>query len=172
MLIGLSSGTLQGLESLFIYLFIYVVSSVNIWTVVLSLKDNNGYNRYITDLSSLGEKNPILAITLTLCLFSMAGVPPLAGFYAKFYIFFSAIESSIYILAFVGVITSVIGSFYYIRLIKIMYFEKPKVWRVFDKIDYVKSVILGLTFLFILCFFIYPAPLYLLAHKLALTLVI
>ena len=172
MLIGLSSGTLQGLESLFIYLLIYVISSVNIWTVVLSLKDNNGYNRYITDLSSLGEKNPILAITLTLCLFSMAGVPPLAGFYAKFYIFFSAIESSIYILAFVGVITSVIGSFYYIRLIKIMYFEKPKVWRVFDKIDYAKSVILGLTFLFILCFFIYPAPLYLLAHKLALTLVI
>ena len=96
MLIGLSSGTLQGLESLFIYLLIYVISSVNIWTVVLSLKDNNGYNRYITDLSSLGEKNPILAITLTLCLFSMAGVPPLAGF-IQVYIFFLQLKvQSIY----------------------------------------------------------------------------
>jgi NADH:ubiquinone oxidoreductase subunit 2 (subunit N) len=103
-------------------------------------------------------------------LLSMAGVPPLAGFCAKMYVFFAAMEGSMYLLALVGVLTSVIGAFYYIRFIKIMYFEKLVSWSFFDQISREKSIILGFTTLFILTFFLYPSTLMITAHQLALTL--
>ena len=102
-------------------------------------------------------------------LLSMAGVPPLAGFCAKMYVFFAAMEGSMYFLAVIGVLTSVIGAFYYIRFIKIMYFEKMRSWTFFRQISREKSIVLGSTTLFIILFFVYPTPLMLMAHKLALT---
>jgi NADH:ubiquinone oxidoreductase subunit 2 (subunit N) len=125
--------------------------------------------KYISDLTMLGKTNPTLAFTLSCTLFSMAGIPPLAGFCSKFYIFFSALNASLYFFAFLGVLTSVISCFYYIRLIKIMFFEKSVAtanWIVYQSINKEVSILLGITFFFILFFFFYPEPLFYIAHKL------
>jgi NADH:ubiquinone oxidoreductase subunit 2 (subunit N) len=149
-----------------------MVMSLNIWTVVLSLQfqGKEGRAKYLTDLTSLSKINPLLAITIALTMFSMAGVPPLAGFCAKLYVFFSAIEGSLYMLATVGVLTSCVGAFYYMRLIKIMFFEKSTSWNMFVAVDREKSLVLGFTTLFIMFFFAYPSPLLIVSHKMALSL--
>lgn len=146
--------------------------SINIWTVALSLdfQGKAGRAKYLTDLISLSKINPLLAITIALTMFSMAGVPPLAGFCAKLYIFFSAIEGSLYMLAIIGVLTSCVGAFYYMRIIKVMFFEKVNTWNTFVSIDREKSLVLGFTTLFIIFFFAYPSPLLILSHKMALSL--
>lgn len=196
--IGLIAGNRDGLESVIVYLVIYVLMTINVFALLLSLRArttsallSNNENiipeerregstqiRYISDLSLLSKTNPLLAFTFTVTLFSMAGIPPLAGFCGKFYVFFSALSASFFILAFVGIFTSVISCFYYIRLIKIMYFEKESQGpgnfqpiNSFESIDKSKSLVLGCTLFFILFFLLYPAPLFLLAHKIALSLI-
>ena len=171
LLIGCSTGTVEGITSMLIYTVIYIVMTLNAWTLILSLElESHGRGTYFTDLGYLSRINPLLAITFTMTLLSMAGVPPLAGFCAKMYVFFAAMEGSMYLLALIGVLTSVIGAFYYIRFIKIMYFEKLVSWSFFDQISREKSIILGATTLFILTFFLYPSTLMITAHQLALTL--
>jgi proton-translocating NADH-quinone oxidoreductase chain N len=172
MLVGLATGTIEGIQGLLIYIIIYMIMSINIWSVVLiTEKYNNGSRaKYLTDLRSLSIINPLLAFTIVATMFSMAGIPPLAGFCAKLYVFFAAMESSMYLVAIVGVLTSVISSFYYIRLIKIMYFEKKLKWNFYKPIDREKSLLLGSTFLFLIFFFISPNSLLLITHKMALFL--
>jgi proton-translocating NADH-quinone oxidoreductase chain N len=190
-LLGFACATGEGIEALTIYLIVYVIMTINIFAIILSLRgataEHNGYTatlsgealvssqvpsriKYISDLAMLGKTNPILAFTLTCTLFSMAGIPPLAGFCSKFYIFFSALNASLYFFAFLGVITSVISCFYYIRLIKIMYFEKPSTWIVYKPMEKEISIILGISLFFILFFFFYPSPIFYIAHKVALSL--
>lgn len=188
-LLGLSTATGDGLEALLIYLIVYVIMTINIFGIVLSLTtpfsrlENESTNlssnllsnriRYISDLRMLGKTNPILAATLTCTLFSMAGIPPLAGFCSKFYVFFSALSSSLYFFAFLGVLTSVISCFYYIRLIKIMYFEKADSandWIVYQSMNKEISIVVGITLFFIIFFFFYPSPFFLIAHKVALSI--
>jgi proton-translocating NADH-quinone oxidoreductase chain N len=172
MLLGLATGTLEGVQGLITYIVIYMVMSLNIWTVVLSLQfqGKQGRAKYLTDLTSLSKINPLLAITIALTMFSMSGVPPLAGFCAKLYVFFSAIEGSLYMLAVVGVLSSCVGAFYYMRLIKVMFFEKSTSWNMFQSMDREKSLVLGFTTLFIMFFFAYPSPLLVVSHKMALSL--
>ena len=121
--------------------------TLNAWTFLLSAEFGHKEGRaiYFTDLIGLAKINPILAITFACTLLSMAGVPPLAGFTAKMYVFFSAMEGSMYFIAVLGVMTSVVGAFYYLRFIKIMYFEKLVSWSFFDQISREKSIILGFT---------------------------
>ena len=126
--------------------------------------------KYLSDFAMLSKTNPILAFTLTCTMFSMAGIPPLAGFCSKFYIFFAALGSSFYFLAIFGVLTSVVSCFYYIRLIKVMYFEKPLSWITYQRMDREKSILLGITLFFIIFFFLYPSPIFLVAHKVALAI--
>jgi len=171
LLVGVSTGTTEGITSLLVYVLIYIVMTLNAWTFILSLElESKGRGTYFTDLNYLSRINPLLATTFTITLLSMAGVPPLAGFCAKMYVFFAAMEGSMYMLALVGVLTSVIGAFYYIRFIKIMYFEKLSSWSFFDQISRENSIFLGFTTLFILTFFLYPSTLMITAHQLALTL--
>jgi len=145
--------------------------TINMFTSLLSLRQRGqGLSmKYIGDLHQLVKTNPILSATISINLFSIAGIPPLAGFCSKFYLFFAALSSSLYVGALVGVITSVISCFYYIRLIKIIYFENPKTWVSYTRMDKEKSVTLALTTFFILFFFLYPAPLFLVTHKIALS---
>ena len=171
MLVGFSTGTIEGVQSLLLYAILYVVLVLSAWTFVLSTeKQKGGRAVFFTDLSAMSRINPLLALTFTAIMFSSAGVPPLSGFLAKMYVFFAAMEGSMYLLAVVGVLTSVIGAFYYIRFIKIMYFEEVKQWTFFAPIGREQSLVLGTTTLFITGFFLYPTPLLLLTHKLALTL--
>jgi proton-translocating NADH-quinone oxidoreductase chain N len=155
MLLGFSCGSLEGIQALFLYLVIYVVMTMNMFASLLSLRQQGqGLSmKYIGDLHQLAKTNPLLSATMSMNLFSIAGIPPLAGFCSKFYLFFAALSSSLYIGALVGVLTSVISCFYYIRLIKIIYFESPKTWISYTSMDKEKSIILGITTFFILFFF-------------------
>ena len=146
--------------------------TINMFASVLSLRQNGqGFSvKYISDLHKLAKLNPLLAINISLNLFSIAGIPPLAGFCSKFYLFFAALGSSLYIGALIGVLTSVVSCFYYIRLIKIMYFENPKAWASYETMDKEKSLVIGASFFFILFFFLYPSPIFLLTHKVALSI--
>jgi proton-translocating NADH-quinone oxidoreductase chain N len=168
LLIGFSCGTIEGIQSLLIGTFIYVLMTVNAFAMVLALRQNRF--KYIADLGALAKTNPILAITLSITMFSYAGIPPLAGFCSKFYLFFAALGCGAYLLALIGVVTSVISCFYYIRFVKIMYFDTPETWILYKPMDREKSLLLAITVFFITFFFLYPSPLFLVTHQMALCL--
>ena len=134
--LGLSLDTFEGYHSALIYLLLYILLNLSLFGIILSLRKNTGQLViYITDLTSIFRTNPLLAVLLTINLFSLAGIPPLAGFFSKFYIVIALISSNIYIAAFICVFVGVYSSIYYIRLIKIMFFEKPFVWSYFKGIS-------------------------------------
>ena len=156
-LIGVACVSSEGLRSLLIYLMIYLVMNVSVFTVILSLKRNDAYFENISDLSGMYKNHPFTTILVALMMFSLAGIPPLAGFFGKFYIFVAALESNMVFLAVIGIIASVISAFYYLRIVKIMYFDEPK--EEFDGVNIRSLQVLFYpsSFLVIL-FFIYPAP--------------
>ena len=180
MLISFCCGTLEGLQGLAIYLVIYMVVTVTIFSVVMiplrrSALPSQSYQgveriKYTTDLAMLARSNPLLAATLTLAIFSLAGIPPLAGFYGKAFLFWAALSSSQYLLAVVGILTSAISCFYYIRIVKIMYFEAPKNWLSFARVSRESSIVLAVALFFIVGLMAYPFPLYVASHKVALAL--
>ena len=180
MLISFCCGTLEGLQGLAIYLVIYMVVTTAIFGVILTplrrpahpLQPYQGVERvkYTTDLAMLARSNPLLAITLTLAVFSLAGIPPLAGFYGKAFLFWAALSSSQYLLAIIGILTSAVSCFYYIRIVKIMYFETPKDWLNFARVSKESSIVLALSFFTIVGLMAYPFPLYVASHKVALAL--
>jgi len=176
LLAGLCCGTIEGIQGLLIYLVVYVLMTINIFGLILfPLRRLNTQRvqriKYTTDLGMMAKTNPVAAFTLTVSMFSIAGIPPLAGFYSKAFLFFAALSSNLYLLAVIGVLTSVVSCFYYIRVVKIMYFENPKYkqnWLSFSQIPKESSLVVGLSFFFILFFVFYPGPLYLATHKVAL----
>ena len=175
LLVAVCCGSIEGLQAVALYLVIYMIMTTTIFAVILaplrrSLLDGVERIKYTTDFGMLGRINPLLASALTLSMFSLAGIPPLAGFYGKAFLFWAALSSSQYFLAFVGIATSAISCFYYIRLVKIMYFETPKGWLSFLLFFKEGALILAFTLLIIICLMGYPAPLYVGSHKVALTL--
>lgn len=176
LLIAFSTGTVEGNHALFFYLFIYMITGLCIWSIVMSVELQNkkasSYNKNLADLSILMRSNTTLAITFAVVLFSLAGVPPLSGFYAKMQIFLCSINSSMYILAIIGILSSVISTFYYIRIIKTIYFEKITHWNFYSPVSQVKSLILGSTFFLIILLFLSPNLLSLCAYKMVLSLFI
>ena len=155
-LAGLSTGTNEGIQSTIVYLTIYLVMSFGTFACIFMMRRENTFYENINDLSGLSKNNPMMALCFLVMLFSLAGIPPLAGFFAKFYIFVAVIEVKMYALAVIGLITTVISAFYYLRIIKIIYFDKPK--KSFDK-----SNDLGLIFsliistILVLFYFINPS---------------
>lgn len=127
MLIGISTGAINGLLATFIYIIIYMITSFNTFAFVLSFTSANSAN-FISQLAGLSRLNPILAITFTLGLFSMAGIPPLAGFFSKYLVLLSAINNNLYLIALIAVIFSVVASFYYLRLIRWMFFSEGTIY--------------------------------------------
>lgn len=172
LLIGFASGTPDGVQALLLYSIIYIIMTLGMFTFLLATRDQfNGQQiRYLSDMNVLFRTNPILALSVALILFSLAGIPPLAGFFSKLYVFFAAIKVSLYFVVLIGVVTSVIGSVYYLRLIQIMYFEKAKTLVTYQQMDRVKSLILGITCFFLVFFIAYPSPLMIATHKAALAL--
>ena len=155
-LAGLSTGTNAGIQSTIIYLTIYLVMNLGAFGCILALKRENTYYENIDDLSGLSKNHPILSLSFLIIFFSLAGIPPLAGFFAKFYIFMSIIESQMYALAIIGLITTVISAFYYLRIIKIIYFDKPR--KAFDvNYEWGLKIFLVLSSILILVYFIYPS---------------
>jgi len=125
-LAGLATGTNSGIQSTIIYLTIYLVMNLGAFGCIFMMKRENIFYENINDLSGLSKNHPLLALGFLIILFSLAGIPPLAGFFAKFYIFMAVIESKMFVLAIIGLITTVVSAFYYLRIIKIIYFDKPK----------------------------------------------
>ena len=124
---------------------------------ILSLRRDGKMVEEISQLSGLSRTSPLMALMLAILLFSLAGIPPLAGFFAKFYVFLAAVESGLYALAVIGVLLSVVGAFYYLRIVKIMYFDEPV--ESFEPMPRILAAVLGTSGVLILFFFIYPAPL-------------
>ena len=157
-LAGLATGSNDGIQSSVIYITIYILMNLGLFSCLLMMKRNHKYFEDIGDLSGLSKNHPLLSLSLLVILFSLAGIPPLAGFFAKFYIFKSVLEQSMYFLAIVGLLSTVVAAFYYLRIIKIMYFDKEK-----EKYDTDHSLWLkfSLTFstLLILMYFIFPSQL-------------
>ena len=155
-LAGLATVSNQGIQSSITYISIYLVMNLAFFSCLFMLKRNDKYYENIEDLSGLSKKHPILSFSLLIVLFSLAGIPPLAGFFAKFYVFLAVIEQSMYFLAIVGLLATVVAAFYYLRIIKIIYFDP-------EKEEYETSHNLGLKItlaistIFILAYFIYPS---------------
>ena len=156
-LIGIACVSNEGLRSLLVYLMIYLVMNIAVFSFILSMKRKDEYFENISDLSGLYKNHPFASVMISLTMFSLAGIPPLAGFFGKFYIFMSAIESNMFALSIIGVLTSVVGAFYYLRIVKIIYFDEPQ-----EKFDGLSIRSLSLLFypssILITLFCIYPSP--------------
>jgi NADH-quinone oxidoreductase subunit N len=175
-LVGLAAASQDGVRAIMIYAAIYMVMTIGAFAVVLMMKQKDRMVEQISDLSGLGDRQPMLALAmtimmfsmagipplagfLTIMMFSMAGIPPLAGFFGKLFVFQAAVASGLYTLAIVGVLASVIGAYYYLRIIKVMYFETAAD-DVIDKADDGRlNVLLAVSSVLIVLFIVLPGPL-------------
>jgi NADH-quinone oxidoreductase subunit N len=125
-LVGLSAGTLIGVKGVILYMTIYLAMTLGTFAIILAMRrKDEGNVEDIEDLAGLSSTNPVMATILTIMMFSLAGIPPLAGFWGKWYVFLAAVEAGLYPLAIIGVLASVVGAFYYLRIIKVMWFDEP-----------------------------------------------
>jgi NADH-quinone oxidoreductase subunit N len=136
---------------------IYVVMTLATFACILTMRRDGVAVENISDLSGLARSKPAMAFFFAMLLFSLAGIPPLAGFFAKFYVFLAAIKAGLYALAVIGVLASVIGAYYYLLIVKIMYFDEPA--KPFDSMPFLLRVVLGVAGTLNIVFFVYPAPL-------------
>jgi NADH:ubiquinone oxidoreductase subunit 2 (subunit N) len=169
LLISFSSGNLNGLQMLLNYLIIYMISGLCVWSIFVLTKLKNNYskkqNKDLGDFVLLHKSNKILALILTISLFSIAGLPPTIGFLVKMSIFLSAIESSIYFISLISILFTAISAFYYIRIIKILYYEPVLVGKLYYPITTQKAFVTTLLFYSFFFFFINPTVLYLTSYK-------
>jgi NADH-quinone oxidoreductase subunit N len=156
-LIGLAAGTADGVQGVLVYMAIYVAMTLGTFACILAMRRPDGAVERISDLAGLARTKPSMAFFLAMMLFSLAGVPPLAGFFAKFYVFLAAVKAGLYTLAVLGVVISVIGAYYYLAIVKIMYFDEPAEGFVPMRLEL--KAVLAVTGLFIILFAIYPGPL-------------
>ncbi len=157
-LMGIAAGSISGIQGVLIYLTIYMFMSAGAFACVLLMQKNGEYIEDITQLSGLSRHRPYMAMALAIFMFSLAGIPPLAGFFGKLYIFMAALEAGLIYLAIIGLLSSVVAAFYYLRIVKLMYFDEEK-----DIFNF--EITSSLKYLLVLCtaitvfFFLFPAPL-------------
>ena len=152
-LVGLAAGSAEGTKGVLIYLAIYVVMTLGAFACILSMRRENGPVEDIQELAGLGETNRTMAFALAMFMFSLAGIPPLAGFFGKYFVFVSAIQAGLYPLAVIGVVASVVGAYYYLRIVKIMFFDEAK--PAFASVRAKEGTVMLLSLLLVL-FFIVP----------------
>jgi NADH-quinone oxidoreductase subunit N len=155
-MIGLAVGTPAGVRGVLVYLIVYVFMSAGTFACIIAMQRRGRALEQITDLSGLARTDPGLALAMAVFMFSMAGIPPLSGFFGKLYVFLAAVQSGMWALAIIGVLTSVIGAYYYLRVVKIMYFDQPV--EAFDPRPTSLSFVAAASGLFTAFFFVFPAP--------------
>ncbi len=155
-LIGLAAGTANGVRGVLFYLVTYVFMTIGTFACIIAMRRKGRSVEGIADLAGLSRTDPVMAVWLAVFMFSMAGIPPFGGFFGKFFIFTAAVEQGMWILAVIGVLTSVVGAFYYIRIIKVMFFDAPA--EAFDARPGSISFVVAASGLFTTLFFFYPAP--------------
>ncbi|MBR0798313.1 NADH-quinone oxidoreductase subunit NuoN [Bradyrhizobium jicamae] len=156
-LVGLASGTVEGAQGVLVYIAIYVAMTLASFSIILAMKRDGHAVEQISDFAGLSRTNPLLAFFFAMVLFSLAGVPPLAGFFAKWYVFVAAIKANLFTLAVIGVVTSVVGAFYYLSIVKVMYFDQP-----LGKLDPMRielRTVLAFAGIFTVFYWAYPGPL-------------
>jgi len=156
-LVGLAAGTPQGAQGVLVYITIYVMMTLGTFSIILAMKRDGQALEKISDFAGLARTNPLLAFFMAMLLFSLAGVPPLAGFFAKFYVFMAAINAGLFTLAVLGVLASVVGAYYYLTIVKVMYFDEPA--GVVQPMRAELRTVLAVAGLFNILFAAYPAPL-------------
>jgi len=156
-LVGLAAGTQEGVQGVLVYMAIYITMTLGAFACILSMRREGQMVEDIADLAGLARTKPTMAFFFAMLLFSLAGVPPLAGFFAKFYVFLAAIKAGLFTLAVIGVVTSVVGAYYYLAIVKTMYFDEPA--KPFEPMPHELKAVLAATGLFNLLFFVYPSPL-------------
>ncbi|CAN7425817.1 NADH-quinone oxidoreductase subunit NuoN [Bosea sp. LjRoot237] len=157
-LVGLAAGTPAGVQGVMTYMAIYLATTLAAFACVLMMNRNGKPVEEIGELAGLSRTNGWMAFAMSMMMFSLAGIPPLAGFWAKWYVFLAAIEAKLYVLAVVGVVTSVVGAYYYLRIVKVIYFDDAK--PAFDKGDAGVRTVLLISALFVLVLSFLPAPLF------------
>jgi NADH-quinone oxidoreductase subunit N len=156
-LIGLAAGTPEGVEGVMLYMAFYLAMTLGTFACILTMRRGTRMFENIDELSGAARTHPVMAFCLATMLFSLAGIPPLGGFFAKFYVFAAAIKANLFGLAVIGVVTSVVGAYYYLRIVKIMYFDEAR--APFEAMSLDLRLVLGVTSAVILLFWIVPAPL-------------
>ena len=155
-LVGLAAGTVVGVRGVAIYMLIYLVTTLGTFAFILAMRRKDGNVEQISDLSGLSRTNPIMATILTILMFSLAGIPPLAGFWGKWYTFLAAMQANLYALAIIGIVASVVGAYYYLRIIKIMWFDEPA--GAFVPVAGELRIVLGVSGLLVLFYVLVGGP--------------
>jgi NADH-quinone oxidoreductase subunit N len=155
-LVGLAAGTPEGVQGVVIYMAIYLAMTLGTFACILTMRRNGKAVEQISDLAGLARTNPAMAFFLGVLLFSLAGIPPLAGFFAKYFVFLAAIKAGLYVLAVLGVLASVVGAYYYLAIVKVMYFDEPV--APFEPMPRALKFVLGIAGVFVILFFAYPSP--------------
>jgi NADH-quinone oxidoreductase subunit N len=156
-LVGLTAGSVQGVQGVIIYIVIYMVMTLGAFALIIAMRRRGAVVEDIASLAGLARTHPGAAFLFAAILFSLAGIPPLAGFFAKYYVFLAAIQSGLYALAVIGVVTSVVGAYYYLRIVKIMYFDDPV--DVLEPVPAELGAVLGVSGVLQLGFVVVAAPL-------------
>lgn len=152
-LVGVAAGTEAGVKGVIIYLAIYLITTLGAFACILAMRRKDGMVEDIDELSGLSKTNPMMAFLLAMIMFSLAGIPALAGFFAKYYVFVAAVESGLYVLAILGVLASVVGAYYYLRIVKIMYFDDAV--ESFEPMPTELRLVLGGSGIFVLVFIVF-----------------
>ncbi len=155
-LVGLAAGSQEGISGVVVYMIIYLAMTLGAFAVLLSLRRGGRMFETVDDLAGLSRTHPVMAFCLAAMMFSLAGIPPLAGFFAKYYVFLAAIKSGLVALAIIGVVTSVVGAFYYLRLVKVMYFDEPV--AAYEPMPPGARIVLGLASVVVVLLGIVPGP--------------
>jgi len=159
-LVGLAAGTPEGVQGVIVYMAIYLAMTLGTFALVIGMRRGDDYVETIADLSGAAQTHPWRAFCLAMMMFSLAGIPPLAGFFSKFYVFAAAIQTgqfALVVLAVIGVLTSVVGAFYYIRIVKVMYFDEPKPG--FERLPEGAQAVLVVSSVIVVLFWLLPSPL-------------
>lgn len=164
-LVGLAAGTQEGVRGVVIYMLIYLAMTLGTFAVILAMRRREGNVEQIDDLAGLSETSPMMATLMTVMMFSLAGIPPLAGFWGKWYVFLAAINAELYALAIIGVLASVVGAYYYLRIIKIMWFDKSV--AAFEPMAGELRLVLGVSGIFVLFYVLVGGPIAVIAEAAA-----
>jgi NADH-quinone oxidoreductase subunit N len=157
-IVGLAAGTQAGVNGVIIYMLVYMVMTLGTFACIMAMRRKDGMVEEISDLSGLAKTNPAIGTLLTILMFSLAGIPPLAGFFAKYFVFLAAIEAELYALAIIGVLSSVVGAFYYIRIIKVMWFDEGE--EQFLPMPGELRLVLGASGIFVAVFYLFAGSIF------------
>jgi NADH-quinone oxidoreductase subunit N len=156
-LVGLAAGSVEGVQGVIVYMAIYLAMTLGTFACILAMRRNGEMVEQISDLSGLARNNPAMAFLLAMLMFSLAGIPPLAGFFAKYYVFVAAINANLYTLAVIGVLASVVGCYYYLMIVKVMYFDEPA--GAFEPMPGALKAVLGVSGVIVILYVVLPGPL-------------